>query len=802
MVTLLSIVFLVLLLDQLQNGEPMFSTFAHARPMIAICWAAALLVLVTPSGHAVAQTAGPSFNDTAIKNCRSANSQLRLAACTDIINAKGFGKPSALSEALDGRCWAYHSMQMYERAIADCNMAIQLRPDYAFAYNNLGAALVGLNKHREAIREFNTAIQLRSNFVTALNNRGNAFLALGDKLAATRDFTTVLTIKPADIAAREGLSRASSPIEAKQLVQQPKAPEPARQNNTFEWSTISISADAKATSKGRALLIAIDDYDNIPKLVGPKNDVDAASSVLRQIGFEVEILRNPKRDEILEAIGRSNSTAQRGSAFVFYYSGHAAEIGGTNNLLLTNFSESSPDLASQTLSLQSVLDQLANLNYEKLLVAFDACRNVVDIAQSPISKNNAGGSTRGYRGLSVAQGELKEISRREYAVLFSTSLGELAIDSLDGGLSPFTRSFVTALQEESSFVQAMLLTKRMTEESTNKRQSPTLEIKWNGDLQYARGTSSRSQSTYELNEKLRHIARADQRSELDKITRSIRTNSDTISTLSLDDRVMDSCNYGRGLLWSSSFLSVKYCALQVLGIPNGKSEASGQPIYSYGEYLGATWNIDLDFDGKPEKIDASLRNADMALQISSRTQSHEFRGLTGTNIAFIGAHDLNRDGVLDLFLEIDPGHDLGRQLLVLDGKEITSGLSRIVNCSNSLSAKTNRMKGVCERQKATVQEMPGSLFAYDLSKGYYGQDLLQIALLVDWKIKDWSITKSGELEYTTYQPTWKNELAADANWQLKKRVSYNPQEEAFEIEYGLNQLKDVKLPAVYKRLQQ
>ena len=49
---------------------------------------------------------------------------------------------------------------------------IQLKPDYANAYSNRGAAKTLLGKHQDALTDLNKAIQLRSDDAGAYKNRG------------------------------------------------------------------------------------------------------------------------------------------------------------------------------------------------------------------------------------------------------------------------------------------------------------------------------------------------------------------------------------------------------------------------------------------------------------------------------------------------------------------------------------------------------------------------------------------------------------------------------------------------------
>ena len=58
-----------------------------------------------------------------------------------------------------------------DEAISCFNQAIELKPDYAVAYNNKGMILNDLKKYKEAVSCFNKAIELDSNYFLAIKNR-------------------------------------------------------------------------------------------------------------------------------------------------------------------------------------------------------------------------------------------------------------------------------------------------------------------------------------------------------------------------------------------------------------------------------------------------------------------------------------------------------------------------------------------------------------------------------------------------------------------------------------------------------
>jgi tetratricopeptide (TPR) repeat protein len=73
-----------------------------------------------------------------------------------------------------------------------------------------------------------------------------------------------------------------------------------------------------------ALLIATDDYDSWPKLGNPVGDAEAVKSVLeKSYGFTVELLENPRQQEIYEALQRyQKKDYQPGDQLLIFMAGH------------------------------------------------------------------------------------------------------------------------------------------------------------------------------------------------------------------------------------------------------------------------------------------------------------------------------------------------------------------------------------------------------------------------------------------------------------------------------------------------
>jgi tetratricopeptide (TPR) repeat protein len=91
---------------------------------------------------------------------------------------------------------AYSSKEDFDKAIADYNQAIRIKPDDASAYADRSWAYYLKGDNDSAITDADEAIRLRPNYAYAYVTRGYAYLAKKDYDRAIADFETALRIKP------------------------------------------------------------------------------------------------------------------------------------------------------------------------------------------------------------------------------------------------------------------------------------------------------------------------------------------------------------------------------------------------------------------------------------------------------------------------------------------------------------------------------------------------------------------------------------------------------------------------------
>jgi Tfp pilus assembly protein PilF len=102
---------------------------------------------------------------------------------------------SDYAEAYNNRGLVYRNRREYHRAIEDYTMAIRHRPDYAQAYSNRGVAHGLLGHWRRALEDHNQAVENAPHLATVYNNRAQAHYELGEPTRAISDYTQAIRLK-------------------------------------------------------------------------------------------------------------------------------------------------------------------------------------------------------------------------------------------------------------------------------------------------------------------------------------------------------------------------------------------------------------------------------------------------------------------------------------------------------------------------------------------------------------------------------------------------------------------------------
>lgn len=105
------------------------------------------------------------------------------------------GRARNLADAYGNRGYAYNQQGHYDKAMADHNMSIQLRPTAQF-YNNRGWTLNNMARYQEALKDLDNALRLDPKLASAYNNRGVSYMNLGQFDRAIQEYDTALRLTP------------------------------------------------------------------------------------------------------------------------------------------------------------------------------------------------------------------------------------------------------------------------------------------------------------------------------------------------------------------------------------------------------------------------------------------------------------------------------------------------------------------------------------------------------------------------------------------------------------------------------
>jgi hypothetical protein len=179
-----------------------------------------------------------------------------------------------------------------------------------------------------------------------------------------------------------------------------------------------VSITGLAAENRQALLIANGSYKNFSSLGTPVSEAQALSVTLKQLGFQVTLLKNATREEMLEALDVFGSSLKgKGGVAFFHYGGHAVQVGGKNYLIPVD--ANLPDerkVTTRTIDVDEVMSTLDAAGADTNIIILDACRN------NPLP---AGVGRSASRGLTVV-GE----KPRNSVIVYSAEANSVAQDGL------------------------------------------------------------------------------------------------------------------------------------------------------------------------------------------------------------------------------------------------------------------------------------------------------------------------------------------------------------------------------------
>src|SRR5262249_16487928 len=118
-----------------------------------------------------------------------------IADCTEAIRL-GCSDPEFSYFSYHRRALAYLNLKQYDRALADSQEVIQMKPELSFGYYDRGMSLAGLDKLDQGIEDLSKAVRLDPKAAWYFNCRADLYEKKGDAAKAKADREMAARLQP------------------------------------------------------------------------------------------------------------------------------------------------------------------------------------------------------------------------------------------------------------------------------------------------------------------------------------------------------------------------------------------------------------------------------------------------------------------------------------------------------------------------------------------------------------------------------------------------------------------------------
>ncbi|MBV8102784.1 MAG: tetratricopeptide repeat protein [Verrucomicrobia bacterium] len=177
-------------------GRPSPASTVTPTPSVAIVQTTPW---TSPATETPRQTAGQPAAGTNVANlfnqargeADAEQNDKAVADYTEVIQLK-----PDYAEAYNGRGQAYFKLKQFDKAISDYGDAIRIKADFADAYSNRAFAYTRLGQYEKALADCNEAIRIKPDFAEAYKNRANPHNSLQQYEDAINDCNQAIRLKP------------------------------------------------------------------------------------------------------------------------------------------------------------------------------------------------------------------------------------------------------------------------------------------------------------------------------------------------------------------------------------------------------------------------------------------------------------------------------------------------------------------------------------------------------------------------------------------------------------------------------
>ena len=218
--------------------------------------------------------------------------------------------------------------------------------------------------------------------------------------------------------------------------------------------------------KNYALLISNSNYDFWSDLNSPNKDVNAISSILKNdYKFNVEIIKDRNRSEILDKIFEYSNKITSKDNLLIYYVGHG-EIVNSNAYWIPK--NASKEISSNWLNTKDVESAISMISAKDLLVMIDACFQGTAFKSG---ENKIIGPTNNEMN---DEKYFKKMLNFRSAIVITSGSNEPVVDATVEGHSQFAFKFIDILKRNNLYQTSTSLFVKIKKYHANLQQSPNL----------------------------------------------------------------------------------------------------------------------------------------------------------------------------------------------------------------------------------------------------------------------------------------------------------------------------------------
>lgn len=226
-----------------------------------------------------------------------------------------------------------------------------------------------------------------------------------------------------------------------------------------------------------ALVIGNANYQ-VGKLDTPLNDATDMANALKELGFEVILLKDSSKRQMDEALDQFFTRINQGYVGLFYYAGHGMEVEGENYLIPVNAQiKAEKDIQYESMPFGKILGRMEDAGNRINIVILDACRD------NPFRKLWRSSSRGLTAPVQAASGTL---------IAFATAPGKVASDGT-GRNGLFTSYLLKYIKTPNMEVDLMLRKVRSdVAKDTNDYQVPWTSSSLIGEFAFNQKTETTS----------------------------------------------------------------------------------------------------------------------------------------------------------------------------------------------------------------------------------------------------------------------------------------------------------------------